>query len=130
MKKTLSFVLPFLLLTLFSSPPASARGTLTVINGTAYPAKVSIVYYTALCRDDHPTVAARGRWSVNSGLCEVKDSVVVLKDKKGVNHTCSGKRGHTLQAVFRIHIMNDPSEWEGKGVTFKNNDPFCGIASA
>jgi hypothetical protein len=119
-----------LLLTMLLSGPASARGKLTVINQTQYTAKVSIVYYTHLCKDDHPTLAPRARWSVNTGLCEVKDSVVVLTDKKGVGHTCQGTRGHTLQAVFRIQTMNDPSEFEGKGITVTTTGPFCGIASA
>ena len=106
---------------LFFGQPADARGKLTVINGTPYSAKVSIVYYTHLCKDDHPTVGPNSTWTVNSGLCEVKDSVVVLKDKNGKDNTCQSKRGHTLQAVWRIHIMNDM----GHGVT-----PYCGVASA
>ena len=76
-KKAFFLALSSLLCTIGWSQPAAAKGTLTVINTTNYTAKMSIVYHSGLCRDDHPLVPPHGHWSINSGACHVSDSLAV-----------------------------------------------------
>jgi len=36
------------------------------------PIKVDIIYKTYLCRDDHPTIATGGTFSVQTGACMIE----------------------------------------------------------
>ena len=103
MKKAFLLGLSCLLMTLCWSQPAEAAGKINVINNSKFALTGSITYHTALCKDDKIHIAGRGRWSVNSGLCAVKDSVFSLKDEKGVDHVCHSKRGPTSQSNFVIY---------------------------
>lgn len=103
MKKAFVLALSCLLTTVSWSQPAEALGTLRVVNHSKYPLTGSITYHTALCKDDKMHIAGRGKWSVNSGLCAVKDSVFSLKDDNGVEHVCHSKRGATSQTNFVIY---------------------------
>jgi hypothetical protein len=114
MKNAFSVALSCLLLTFGWVQPADAKGQLTVINTTDYAARMSIVYHSGLCKDDHPLVAPHGRWGIDSGLCHVSDSLAVLKDKSGVDHVCRGLRGNTQQTVWRVIINDDPSVKGGR----------------
>ncbi len=75
MKKAL-FVLLSLVLPLALIQPAFATGRIWVNNKTSYSVKVDIVYISHLCRDDHPTIAPGGTFSVNTGACWIKHLTV------------------------------------------------------
>lgn len=112
-----------LLTTIVWSQPALAVGNIKVINNSKYPAKTTILYYTALCRDDRPTIAPRSQWSGKSGLCKIKDQVTVLTDEHGVGHTCVGGRGPTPTAIFYIYKRTSvPGAWcEVSTTSISNN---------
>lgn len=76
MKRALFFVVLSLMLPLAWSQPASATGWISVYNQTTYSVKVDIVYISHFCRDDHPTIAPGGKFSVNTGACWIKHITV------------------------------------------------------
>lgn len=82
MKKALFFAALGLVLPLAWSQPALATGRISVHNATSYSVKVDIVYISYLCRDDHPTIAPNGVFSVNTGLCHIKHLTVTGRDGK------------------------------------------------
>lgn len=88
-KRAFIFVLLSLVLPLASSQPASANiGYITVHNKTSYSVKVDIVYKTALCSDDHPTIAPGGAFGTKIGACWINHITVTGRDGKcgpGVN---------------------------------------------
>jgi hypothetical protein len=103
MKKLFLLALSCLLITVCLSQPADALGKLNVINNSKFALTGSITFYTALCKDDKIHIAGRGRWSVNSGLCKIKDSLFSLKDETGVSHVCHSTRGPVSQQNFVIY---------------------------
>lgn len=75
MKRALLILLA-LVLTLAASRPAFANGRIWVKNLTTYSVKVDIVYISHLCRDDHPTIAPNGTFTVQTGACWIKHLTV------------------------------------------------------
>lgn len=49
--------------------PADAARQVTAKNETPYTVKATITYATALCRNDHPSIAPGDTFRVNIGLC-------------------------------------------------------------
>ena len=74
--KKVFFVLLSLLLPLALMQPAFATGRIWVHNQTSYSVKVDIVYRTHLCRDDHPTIAPGGNFTVQTGACWINHLTV------------------------------------------------------
>lgn len=78
MKKAVFVGFLSLVLPLAWMQPALAR-TISVQNQMSVPAKVDIVYVSHFCRDDHPTIAPKGAFTVGIGACLIKTFVVTWK---------------------------------------------------